>query len=371
MIKMYADRVKSLETSGIRKMFEGAGKNSINLGLGQPDFDTPPHIKEAAIRAIQEGKTGYTLNAGIDDLRSAISQKLRKENGLDCVPDQIIVTAGASEALHIVLQALVERGDRVLFADPGFVSYAALTTIAEGHPVGIPLDPQFHLDIEKAKEAMDGARILILNSPSNPTGAMEGEESIRALVEYAMEAGVTVVSDEVYEHFVYEKRHVSPARFGERVITINAASKTYAMTGWRLGFLAAAKEVVDQCMKVHQYCQACATSISQYAALAAYTGTQAPVQEMRKEYLARRDLVYHGLSSLGFTFPRPEGAFYAFIPMDTRLLTRILEKGVVLVPGTAFGKNAPGHARLSYAASQENLRSALHRIAEARREVHG
>ncbi len=368
---MFARRVESLETSGIRKMFEGAGRDSINLGLGQPDFDTPAHIKEAAIRAIREGKTGYTVNAGIEELRDAISHKLRTENGLTYLRDQILVTAGASEALHIVLQALVNPGDRVLLADPGFVSYAALATIAEGRPEGLSLDAQFHLDVEKAKEAMDGARIFILNSPSNPTGAMESEQSIRALVEYAQDAGVIVVSDEVYEHFSYEQVHVSPARFGEDVITINAASKTYAMTGWRLGYLAAEKEVVDQCMKVHQYAQACATSISQYAALAAYTGTQEPVREMKKEYQARRDLVYQGLTSLGISFPRPEGAFYAFIPMEARLLQRILKKGVVIVPGTAFGKNAPGYARLSYAASQKDLRLALSRIQEAVSEVHG
>jgi Aspartate/tyrosine/aromatic aminotransferase len=348
-------------------MFEGAGKDSINLGLGQPDFDTPPHIKEAAIQAIREGKTGYTVNAGIGELRDALSRKLRKENGLEYAPNQILVTAGASEALHIVLQALVNRGDRVLVPDPGFVSYAALATIAEGRPEGLSMDAKFHLDIEKAKEAMDGARILILNSPSNPTGAVESKESIRALVEYARDAGVTVVSDEVYEHFVYEREHVSPARYGDNVVTINAASKTYAMTGWRLGYLAASMEIVEQCMKVHQYALACATSISQYAALAAYTGTQTPVQEMRKEYQTRRDLVYEGLSSLGISFPRPEGAFYAFIPMDALLLERILQKGVVIVPGNAFGKNAPAYARMSYAASQKDLRIALQRIAEAMR----
>jgi aspartate aminotransferase len=265
----------------------------------------------------------------------------------------------------------VNRGDRVLLADPGFVSYAALATLADGRPEGVPLDSQFHLDIEKAKTAMDGARIFVLNSPSNPTGAMEDEESIRALVEYADDAGVTVVSDEVYEHFSYEKPHVSPARFGENVITINAASKTYAMTGWRLGFVAAEKEAIEQCLKVHQYCQACATSISQYAALAAYTGTQAPVQEMSNEYLARRELVYQGLTDIGFSFPRPEGAFYAFVPMEARLLDRVLGKGVVIVPGSAFGKNAPGYARMSYAASRENLREALLRIAAAKGEVHG
>jgi aspartate aminotransferase len=368
---MYAHRVRSLETSGIRKMFEGAAKDSIHLGLGQPDFDTPLHIKEAAIQAIRDGKTSYTLNAGIEELRDAISGKLKKENGLEYTANQIIVTAGASEALHIVLQALVNPGDSVLYPDPGFVSYAALTTIAEGKPVGLPLDSQFHFDVEKTKELMDGARILILNSPSNPTGAMESEESIRALVEYADDTGVTVVTDEVYEHFVYEKPHISAARFGDNVVTINAASKTYAMTGWRLGFLAAANEVVEQCMKVHQYAQACATSISQYAALAAYTGTQAPVREMRDEYRVRRDLLYQGLTTMGFSFPRPEGALYAFVPMKLPLLKRILEKGVVIVPGTAFGRNAPAYARMSYAASQKDLREALRRIAEAKGEVYG
>ena len=368
---MYARRVQSIEFSGIRKLFETAGKDSINLGLGQPDFDTPHHIKEAAITAIREGKTGYTSNAGIEELRDAISQKLKRENHLTYTREEILVTAGASEALHVVFQVLVEEGDRILLADPGFVSYAALATLAGGRPEGIPLDDQFHLNLERAIEAMDGARIFILNSPSNPTGAVEDEKNIRALVEYASDAGVTVVSDEVYEHFIYEKKHVSPARFGENVITINAASKTYAMTGWRLGYVAAEEEIIDQCVKVHQYCQACATSISQYAALAAYTGTQEPVKEMCREYKARRDLIYKGLQELDFSFPRPEGAFYVFIPMHQALLDQILAKGVVIVPGRAFGKNAPDFARMSYAASKDTLKRALERIAQARDEVHG
>lgn len=367
----YARRVQSIEISGIRKLFEAVAKDSINLGLGQPDFDTPEHIKAAAIQAIHEGKTGYTSNMGIEELRDAIAGKLKRENGITHARDEIIVTAGASEALHLVMQALVDQEDRVLFADPGFVSYAALAILAGGRPVGVQLDHSFHIDLEKAKEAMDGARMFVLNSPSNPTGAVEDEEVIRALVEYASDAGVTVVSDEVYEHFIYEKKHISPARFGEDVITINAVSKTYAMTGWRLGYLAAQKEIVEQCLKVHQYCQACATSIAQYAALAAYTGPQACVQEMKKEYQARRDLVYGGLHQLGFDFPRPEGAFYTFVPMKQDLLDCILKKGVVIVPGAAFGKNALDYARLSYAASRPALMCALQKIGEARGEMHG
>ncbi|HVP95991.1 pyridoxal phosphate-dependent aminotransferase [Methanoregula sp.] len=362
MVEKFSPRVRDIEISGIRKIFEAAGPGSINLGLGQPDFDTPQHIKDAAITAIREGKTGYTPNTGIAELREAIIAKFRKENELQYAPDQIIVTAGASEALHIVMQALVSEGDRVLCADPGFVSYAALATIAGGKSVGVPLDKSHHIDIEKAQVLMDGARLFVLNTPANPTGAVESSDSVRALVEYASDAGVTVVSDEVYEHFVYGKKHVSAARFGDNVITINAASKTYAMTGWRLGYLAASQEIVGQCLKVHQYCQACATSISQYAALAAYTGDQTLVHQMRDEYRVRRDLLCKGLSEIGFSFPVPEGAFYAFVPMKPALAQKVIDHGVILTPGSAFGTNAPGYARLSYAASRENLIQAIDRI---------
>jgi aspartate aminotransferase len=358
----FAERVQGIEISGIRKIFEAAGPDSINLGLGQPDFDTPQHIKDAAIEAILEGKTGYTNNTGIPELRSAICKKFKTENGLSYDKDQLIVTAGASEALHIVMQALVGEGDRILCPDPGFVSYAALATLAGGRPVSVPLTQDLHIDVEKAKALMDGARIMVLNSPANPTGAVENKESVQALVEYANDAGVTVVSDEVYEHFIYGKQHWSAARFGENVITINATSKTYAMTGWRLGYLAAPAEIVEQCVKVHQYCQACATSISQYAALAAYEGDQSPVIMMRDEYKVRRDLFCKGLADLGFSFPVPEGAFYAFVPMKPELTRRIIEKGIIIVPGTAFGANSPEYARFSYATSRQNLNRALDRI---------
>lgn len=360
----YADRVRSVEMSGIRKLFEAGGPDAINLGIGQPDFDTPDHIKMAAIAAIREGRTGYTPNAGIPELREAICEKFARENDLTYRPEQILVTAGGSEALHLVMEALVDPGDRVLFTDPGFVSYAALAAFAGGKPEGVPLDAALHIDVERAKEQMDGARVFILNSPSNPTGAVESEESIRALVEYAGDRGVTVVSDEVYEHFIYEKEHVSAARFGEDVITVNAASKTYAMTGWRVGYLAAPEDYIPEFLKVHQYAQACATSISQYAALAAYTGDQEPVVRMRNEYRARRDLLYDGLTGIGFDFPRPEGAFYMFVPMGRTLIEKAVENGIIIVPGSAFGSRAPEYARFSYATSRENLSRAVGRLGE-------
>jgi aspartate aminotransferase len=360
-----ANRCLGIEISGIRKLFEAAGPDSINMGLGQPDFDTPEHVKEGAIRAIREGKTGYTSNMGIPELREALVEKFSRENSLAYSPDQIIVTAGASEALHLIMHALVEPGDRVLLADPGFVSYGALAVLAGGVPEGVPLDSRLRIDVEAAKEKMDRARLFVLNSPGNPTGAVEPRESIRALVEYGDDRGVTIVSDEVYEHFIYGPKHWSAARFGEDVITVNAASKTYAMTGWRLGYLAGPKEYVEQCLKVHQYCQACATSISQYAALTAYTGPQECVRVMRQEYLYRRDYLYRELTRMGFSFPEPEGAFYMFVPMKRSLIGKILERGVVIVPGEAFGCLAPDYARMSYATSRKNLETAVERIQEA------
>jgi len=361
----FSEKVQSIEISGIRRIFEGAGPGSINLGLGQPDFDTPRHIKEAAIRAIREGKTGYTANAGIPELRTAICEKLRRENALSCRPEQVIVTAGGSEALHLLAQSLTNPGDRVLVPDPGFVSYAALSTIAGARVEGIPLTSSLHIDVEAAKERMEGARLLFLNSPANPTGAVESPESICDLVESAEDLGVTVVSDEVYEHFTYGKPHVSAACYGENVVTVNAVSKTYAMTGWRIGFLAADERVIAQCIKVHQYCQACATSIAQYAAVAAYAGDQSSVGGMRREYQARRDILYEGLNRLGFRFPLPEGAFYTFVPMGRDLIERVLARGVILVPGESFGRNARDYARLTYATSRENIGEALARIGAA------
>ena len=357
-----SDRVLSVELSGIRKFFQAAKPGSVNLTLGQPDFDTPQHIKDAAIDAIAKGYCGYTFNAGLPELRSAISDKLKRENSLSYTPEQVIVTAGAGEALYIAFQSLVNPGDTVVYADPSFVSYAECTKLAGGRGRPLPLTSDLCIDVEQAKEAMDGARLFVLNSPCNPTGTVESPDTIRAIVEYADDLGVCVISDEVYEHFVYgDTRHVSAAQFGENVLTINATSKTYAMTGWRLGFVAGPSNYIDEFIKVHQYCQTCATSISQYAALAAYTGDQSCVTEMRNTYEHRRDIIYNGLTRLGFSFKRPEGAFYAFVPMAP-LFPKIVDAGVVGVPGDAFGECGAPYVRFSYAASDELLQEAIARI---------
>lgn len=358
----FAPRLEKIEFSGIRKLFDAGGPDAINMGIGQPDFDTPDHIKEAAITAIREGRTAYTPNAGIPELRSAIREKLQRENGLEYDTGEILVTAGGSEALHLAIEALVSDGMKVCVPDPGFVSYVPLTMIAGGIPAGVPMDETMHLDLDRAFELMDDAGVFVLNSPSNPTGMVESPESIKAIVEYADDAGVVVISDEVYEHFIYEKEHASAARYGDNVITINAASKTYAMTGWRIGYLAAREEVINECMKIHQYCQACATSIAQYAAVAAYAGDQSAVPAMREEYRVRRDLLWSGLAAIGYEFPLPEGAFYAYVPMGEDGIARAIRRGVIVVPGRSFGHNMQDHARVSYATSRENLTEAIRRL---------
>lgn len=363
----FTKRVSAIDISGIRKMFEGAGPNAINMGLGQPDFDTPENIKAAAVAALAAGKTGYTNNAGLDELREAVAAKLVRENNLACEAKNVIITAGGSGALNIAIQALVEDGEKVVFNDPGFVSYGALTTLAGGTPCPVRLGPDLHLDVEALKEqfADPKTKVFVLNNPANPTGMVETPETVRAVVESAADAGVTVISDEVYEKFCYgNTRFVSAAVFGDNVITVNATSKTYAMTGWRIGFLAAAEEVIHEVVKVQQYTLACPTSIAQYAAVEAYNGPQDSVAAMKAEYEARRDLLIAGLTEMGIPVNRPDGAFYAFPQISADLVQKIVDAGVIITPGTAFGSAGEGYARMSYATSQENISEALCRMAK-------
>ncbi|MHC1604184.1 MAG: pyridoxal phosphate-dependent aminotransferase [Candidatus Syntropharchaeales archaeon] len=361
MVK-FADRLAEIDLSGIRKLFEAAGSDAINLGLGQPDFDTPSHIKEAAKRAIDAGFTGYTHGKGIFELREAIKRRFSEKNGFEVGIEDIIVTSGASEALHIALEALIDEGDGVIIPDPGFVSYFTLTRIAGGIPKHLKHDENFRLNPDTLLERIEPQdRVLILNSPSNPTGKVQSRKDIKAYTEIAKDHGLVIISDEVYEELIYEGEHVSPASFYEDVVTINAVSKTYAMTGWRLGYLGAPANFVEEMLKVHQYVQACASSISQFAALEALTADQRCVHTMRDEFRARRDLLIKGLAKLGFKFPIPEGAFYVFIEVDDEegFVRKLLENGVVTTPGSSFGAYGKGYVRLSYAASRSDIKRAL------------
>ncbi|HJH32711.1 MAG TPA: pyridoxal phosphate-dependent aminotransferase [Methanosarcinaceae archaeon] len=358
----FAQRVLDIDISGIRKIFEAAGLDAINLGLGQPDFDTPSHIRKAAIDAINEGFTGYTVGSGIMELREALSHKFKEENGFDASPDEIIVTSGASEALEIAIAALVNPGDEVLIANPGFVSYNALTGIMGGHVVGVPLGEDLTMRPEDViKRITTKTKVLIVNSPSNPTGGVQTRDDMKAFADIADDYNITIISDEVYEHFIYEGEHVSPAKYSDNVITVNATSKTYSMTGWRLGYVAAKSEYTEQMIKVHQYVQACANSIAQKAALAAITGPIKPVITMREEFQKRRDVLVSGLNAMGLKCSLPKGAFYAFpeVPDSADVASKFISNGVVVVPGTAFGNLGDGHIRFSYAASMSCIERAL------------
>jgi aspartate aminotransferase len=361
----FATCTEDIEISGIRKCFEGAAPGSVNLGLGQPDFDTPDHIKKAAIKAIEKGITGYTPNCGVPDLRAALAEKFRKENGIECAAEEIMVTSGASEALFLIIAAMVDRGDEVLIGDPSFLSYAELTKLVGGKPVNVPLDENLRLSPQALEERIsDKTKLIIVNSPSNPTGSVQTAEQMRAIAEIADDRDIAVLSDEVYEHFIYQGKHVSPGRFSDNVITVNAVSKTYAMTGWRLGYLVAKGCALEQLLKIHQYVQACASSISQMAALAAITGPQDCVFQMRDEFKSRRDLLVKGFREMGVDLVVPEGAFYLFprVGDGDSVAAALGKAGVIVVPGSAFGPGGSEYIRLSYAAARPQLELALARM---------
>ncbi|MCW3135721.1 MAG: pyridoxal phosphate-dependent aminotransferase [Canidatus Methanoxibalbensis ujae] len=367
----FAKRVSSIGISGIRRAFEGlSGEDVINLGLGEPDFETPQHIIRAAERAMRAGHTKYTFNKGIHELRNAISEKLRRDNGIEVPDENIIVTAGASEGLHIAIHAIAESGDEVLVPDPGFVSFSALVRLADAKPVSVRPRGEYDMamSVDDVQEKITKrTKAIIVNSPANPTGAVLSENDIKALAEIADDHNIVLISDEVYEYFVYDGyKHVSPARFSDNVVTVNAVSKAYAMTGFRLGYVAVgSEEYVENMMKIHQYIQACASSVAQYAALAALTGPQDSVSRMRDEFNRRRMFVMHALRSMGLDFSIPRGAFYVFPRVDDEnaFVDHALSKKVIVTPGSAFGDAGRNHVRISFAESMDRLKIAFERLA--------
>ncbi|WNY27035.1 pyridoxal phosphate-dependent aminotransferase [Methanolapillus ohkumae] len=354
--------VSNVNISGIRKLFEAAGPNAINLGIGEPDFDTPDNIKKAAIQAITDGFTGYTAGLGIPELRNAICGKLERENKISVKNNEVMVTSGASEALYISMAALVSPGDEVLIPNPGFLAYNSIVRLLHGKDIGVNLKEDLTLDVSDVLEKITPkTKALVLNSPGNPTGAVSSKADIKALAEIADDKNITLISDEVYEYFIYDGEHVSPAQFSDNVITINAFSKSYAMTGWRIGYLAAKENYVGQILKVHQYLQACANSIAQKAAVEALTGPQESVVRMKTEFKSRRDVLVKGLNDIGLPCVMPKGAFYAFpeISECDKVAETLLKNDVVVTPGTAFGTRGKDHIRISYAASMEDIKKAL------------
>ena len=360
-------RVQSIDLSGIRKMFDMVGENSINLALGEPDFDTPQYIRDAVKDALDEGFTHYTGNTGIPELREAITNKLQRENHIETSPEQVIVTVGASGALYSSINALVEEKDEVIIPDPGFVAYDACVKLSGGRSIPAPLkdENEFQMKAEDVLELVTPhTKAIVINSPGNPTGAVMEKEDVKGLADIAHDHDLMIISDEIYDQIIYEKKHYSPARYCDKVITINGVSKTYAMTGFRIGYLAAPSEVMEDILKIHQYSVTCATSISQKAALAALQGPQDSVKVMRDEFKRRRDLVVGRLRSMGIDCHQPHGAFYVFPSAENpeKLVEEALKKDVVLVPGSSFGKYGEGHFRISYAASYQDLEKSMDQL---------
>ena len=365
----FSDSVEQISISGIREVFEAAGEDAINLGLGQPDFPTPAHAREAAVEAIESGAAdGYTSNKGTLELREAIAAKHERDEGFSVDPNDVIATAGGSEALHLAMEAHVDPGDEVLLPDPGFVSYDALTRLAGGEPVGVPLREDLTLSPAAVEDRItDDTAAFVVNSPANPTGTVADEADVRAFARIADEHDVLCVSDEVYAQMVFDGTHHSPYTFAEsdNVVVVNACSKTYSMTGWRLGWVTGSEKRIERMLRVHQYVQACASAPAQYAAEAALSGPQEPVAEMNAAFERRRDMVVDGLEDAGLSCPRPAGAFYAMPEVPEGFVDEVIDRGVVVVPGEAFGEHGAGHARISYATGEKQLAEALEIIADA------
>lgn len=372
-------RVQSIEPSPIRKIIDLAETRPDIIGLhaGEPDFPTPKHIVEAGSRALDDGYTHYTHGAGLLQLREAISRKLLEENGIEANPKtEITVTAGGFAAIFATIQATINPGDEVVVLQPSWPSYAGFVRLADGVPVPVSLrGPNFEPNPADVKERItDRTKMILVNSPNNPTGAVYSESSLLELAKLAKEHGLLILTDEVYEKIVFDgNKHVSIAsqsEFRGSTITVNSFSKTYAMTGWRIGYVAANEAITNGIRKMHGYMASCAPASAQKAALEALSGSQDCISEMIDEYHRRRELIARGLNDIdGFQYTPPKGTFYAFPNVSklglpsARIAEELLEQAkLACIPGSAFGEAGEGYLRLSFATSQPNIQEALARI---------
>ena len=371
--------VRDLKPSGIRKFFDIAAEmdDVISLSIGEPDFVTPWHIREAGIISLEQGKTHYTSNAGIAELREEIAAYLERRFKLKYNADQIIMTVGGSEGIDVAIRTLVEPGDEVLIPEPAFVCYDPLTRLAGGTPKSIVTreEDEFRLTAAALREAITPkTKLLILPYPNNPTGAIMSREDLEAIAQVLKGTDIYVLSDEIYAELTYgRKTHVSIASLNEdmaqRTIIVSGFSKAFSMTGWRLGYLAAPRPLIKLMLKIHQYGIMSSPSTAQHAAIEAMRNGDEDVAMMRSEYNARRKFIRKGLEDLGFPCFEPLGAFYIF-PNITRFGMSseefceklIYEQRLAVVPGNAFGESGEGHVRISYAYSKENLKEALRRL---------
>lgn len=370
--------VVSLKKSGIRKFFDIVSemKDVISLGVGEPDFDTPWHIREEGIYALEKGKTFYTSNAGLKELRVEIDNYLKRTQNISYNPaTEIIVTVGGSEAIDIGLRAMVNAGDEVIIPQPSYVSYEPCAILAGAKPVIIDLkaENEFRLTAEELKNAItDKTKILILPFPNNPTGAIMERKDLEEIAKVCIENDIYVISDEIYGELSYKEKHISIASIAgmkERTILINGFSKAYAMTGWRLGYACGPKEIIEQMAKIHQYAIMCAPTTSQYSAVEALKKGDDDVKLMRESYNQRRRFLMNAFKEIGLECFEPYGAFYVFPSIKEFGMTSeefamkfLEEEHVAVVPGTAFGDSGEGFLRISYAYSIENLKRAMERL---------
>lgn len=386
--EILSEKVCNIKFSGIRKFFDIAATmdDVISLSVGEPDFKTPFTIRKEAIRTLEKGKTTYTSNAGLDSLRSAISDYLADRINTRYVPKtEIIVTVGGSEAIDAAFRAIINPGDEVLVCEPSFVCYAPLIEMADGVPVPIEtkVEDKFRLKPEQLREKITPkTKALVLPFPNNPTGAVMRRGDLEAIAEVLRGTNIMIISDEIYSELTYgNERHVSIVEIDgmkERTILINGFSKTFAMTGWRLGFAAGPEPVLKQMLKIHQYGIMSAPTVSQYAAVVALRDCKEEVDYMIGEYDMRRRLIVNGFNEMGLTCFEPEGAFYVFPCIKSTGLSSqdfcqrlVREKKVAVVPGDAFGESGEGYIRVSYAYSINHIIQALKRIREFLDELNG
>ena len=373
-----ADRVVDIPFSGIRKFFDIVSEmpEAISLGVGEPDFDTPWHIRDEGIYSLEKGRTFYTSNSGLKELRQEIANYLKRRQNLEYdAMKEVLITVGGSEAIDIGMRVMLNPWEEVLIPQPSYVSYEPCVVLAGGVPVIIDLKEEndFRLTAKELSDAItEKTKILVLPFPNNPTGAILEEKDLREIAKICVEKDIFVMSDEIYAELTYKEKHISIAQMPgmqERTILINGFSKAYAMTGWRLGYACGPADIIEQMLKVHLYAIMCAPTTSQYAAVEALKNGDEDVQEMREAYNQRRRYLVHEFQEMGLKCFEPFGAFYIFPSIQEFGMTSdefatrfLMEEKVAVVPGTAFGACGEGFLRISYAYSLENLKVAIGRL---------
>lgn len=384
--KILNDTVQHIKPSGIRKFFDIAEsmEDVISLGVGEPDFPTPWNVRSAGIRALEKGKTRYTSNKGLDMLRSEISVYMQRKYSLKYNPEnEVLITVGGSEAIDMCIRAVANPGDEIIIPQPSYVCYEPIAMLAGAKPVIIETkaENEFKLTPEELCEKLTPkTKALILPYPCNPTGAIMEREDLEKIAKVLKNTNILVISDEIYSELTFGgNKHVSIASIDgmqERTVIINGFSKSFSMTGWRLGFACGPKEILRQITKIHQYAIMCAPTLSQYSAIEALQNCDDAVQEMLEEYDSRRRLIVKGFNDIGLTCREPKGAFYAFPSIQSTGMASdefceklLLSKKVALVPGTAFGKGGEGFLRASYCYSVDHIKEALKRVGEFLDEI--